>query len=256
MSKFRLLKEQPLIHNMNTYGVLSEPIVVYDHRKQPTPVPIDTHKDIKHKISIQKQINRRAKILGLLSWDDVQDDNNSDGDDVNNNNEEDVVESESGALEDDSSVNSSTTKTTAMSQLTTNTGTSTQIATREEMKKYTLAKGTYNKKPSNYYSKRLIDPFPLRKHTEHSVNMFESRAVGVGAAKEEEEKIRFEQLKKEQWAALIADKRAAHEAARQREIEEQSKAALQVSLEQQRKVSCIIIFTCIAYVKSILLVVD
>ncbi len=86
-----------------------------------------------------------------------------------------------------------------------------------------------------YYSRRLLPQFPLRTHTAADTNLFESRMVGIGAAREEAEAERAQELKKKQWAALIADKRAAQDAARQKEIVDQQNNALQQAVTQQKK---------------------
>ena len=46
--------------------------------------------------------------------------------------------------------------------------------------------------------RRLIERFPLRSHKDRTDNFFESRAIGVGAAQEEEEEAIRQELKKQQ----------------------------------------------------------
>jgi len=68
-------------------------------------------------------------------------------------------------------------------------------------------------------------------------NVFESRAVGIGAAEEEEQARLRAELKKKQWQALIDDRKKEQEAARQKKIEEEQKAMLEQSLQDQQKIS-------------------
>lgn len=68
-------------------------------------------------------------------------------------------------------------------------------------------------------------------------NVFESRAVGVGAAEEEEQARLRAELKKQQWQALIADRKAKQEAERQQKIKEEQKAMLEEAQQAQQKIT-------------------
>jgi hypothetical protein len=82
--------------------------------------------------------------------------------------------------------------------------------------------------------KRLVPKFPTRSKLDRSDNFFESRAVGIGAAKEEDDRALQDELRKRQWAALIEERRAKQNADKQREIEEQQQNFLAQSLAEKR----------------------
>ena len=82
--------------------------------------------------------------------------------------------------------------------------------------------------------KRLVPKFSTRSKLDRSDNFFESRAVGIGAAKEEDDRALQDELRKRQWAALIEERRAKQNADKQHEIEEQQQNFLAQSLAEKR----------------------
>jgi hypothetical protein len=68
-------------------------------------------------------------------------------------------------------------------------------------------------------------------------NVFESRAVGIGAAEEEEQARLRAELKRKQWQALIDDRKKQQEEERQKKIKDEQKAMLEESLHDQQKIS-------------------
>ena len=78
---------------------------------------------------------------------------------------------------------------------------------------------------------------PLRHYTSKPANVFEALAAGIGAAKEEENTKAREKRKKEQFHKLIEERKAAAEARKQKEIEEQQAKIMGADLEEQKKVT-------------------
>ena len=66
-------------------------------------------------------------------------------------------------------------------------------------------------------------------------NVFESAAVGIGAARAEEEKEKMKELKKKQFEALIDERRAAAEAERKAAIEAEQKKILEEDTAKQKE---------------------
>ena len=90
------------------------------------------------------------------------------------------------------------------------------------------------KNPNYKVSTVLLPKFPARSYKERLDSVFEARAVGIGAAKEEEEKEKMKQLQKEQWAKLIAERKAAFEAARRKEIEDEQQRLMLEDVSKQK----------------------
>lgn len=81
---------------------------------------------------------------------------------------------------------------------------------------------------------RLLEKFPYRDGEQEQKNIFESAAVGIGAAEREEEEKRQKELKKAQFKALIEDRRLAQQQKRMKEIEDDEKSALESALASRK----------------------
>ena len=82
---------------------------------------------------------------------------------------------------------------------------------------------------------------PLKPHmrytSDYKENLFETRAIGIGAAEEVEMERNRAALKKQQWAALIEDRKKRMEAERQEKIKEQQASMMKDSIQEQQAVS-------------------
>lgn len=77
----------------------------------------------------------------------------------------------------------------------------------------------------------------MRYTSDYKENIFETRAIGIGAAEEVEMERRRAELKKKQWEALIEDRKKRMEAERQEKIREQQAAMMKDSIQEQQAVS-------------------
>lgn len=76
-----------------------------------------------------------------------------------------------------------------------------------------------------------------RCESKYTENVFESRAVGLGAAKDEEDAIIMKELRKKQWAILVEGRKVAEELERRQRVEEEQKAFLAEQMELQKRAS-------------------
>lgn len=74
-----------------------------------------------------------------------------------------------------------------------------------------------------------------RGRSNRSENYFEPRAAGIGAAREEEEKERIEELKRKHWEDLLRQKREEEEREKQKRIEEEQQKFLEESMKKQKQ---------------------
>eukprot|EP01034_Spumella_vulgaris_P022815 gene22815-28985_t len=226
--QFRLLQHMPTIYNMSTFGINADPNRVYDYRPQEAPLTTGEFSESNHELSIHRQITQRAEMLNLITID------NSDSVSWCSESVGSVHDQSVGDMRKINSHLSLKSLKSNVSFSTMHTGTTQYSGTNTNFTHTTTASLARANNPK-YYNTRLLPEFPSRLANSARRNMFESRAVGIGAAQEEEEIEKLAEVKKKQWAALIADKRAAQEAQRQREIEEQQQSALQSSLVAQKK---------------------
>jgi hypothetical protein len=108
----------------------------------------------------------------------------------------------------------------------------------------------------------LLPSFPYRSHDERRSNFFESKEVGIGAAKEEDEQNERDRLKKlqvrmllpgstcciltfkddyfllllYQWAKLVGERKAKFLADRQKQIDEEQAKLMEASIVDNREV--------------------
>lgn len=78
----------------------------------------------------------------------------------------------------------------------------------------------------------LLPSLPTRPAHAKRENYFETRLLGIGAAEDEAKAEEHREAQKLQWQKLIAEKKAAFAAERQRQIEEETQRQLQMSVKE------------------------
>jgi hypothetical protein len=88
-----------------------------------------------------------------------------------------------------------------------------------------------------FHGANPLVPYARNKYNDSvsTKNIFESAAVGIGAAQAEEEKERLKELKKKQFEALIEQRRQAAEAERKAAIEAEQKRILEEDTAKQKE---------------------
>lgn len=83
---------------------------------------------------------------------------------------------------------------------------------------------------SHRTARALLPSLPKRPHVMRRENMFESREVGIGAAREEDEAKDRAAMQQLQWKHLIAERKAKFQAERQAQVEAEQAAQLEQSV--------------------------
>lgn len=215
-SGFNLLRLRPIVYNLQTFGISSEPDRVYDHRFV-QKINRSRLRDTANNVLFQQA--QTAEMLASVNGSGDVNGEGDGGDDV----------STLGGFEDDVS-NDGTVASTAK-KLRSKLGTMKISASQMDMTlEAAAAVAAYHKSnlappstasDSTYLStvrkledkgreiiadsrlygpslQRLVPKFPVRDKRDRSTNFFESRMVGIGAAKEEDEMKLQEALKKQQ----------------------------------------------------------
>ncbi len=108
----------------------------------------------------------------------------------------------------------------------------------------------YRRKLGSVVERPLEPQFPSRAYEERRLNYFESREVGIGAAKEEDELAERQKMKKLQWAKLVEEKKAKFIADRQKQIEEEQAKIMEQSLASTKAVR-IFVFFCLNHLRNV-----
>eukprot|EP00598_Pedospumella_elongata_P005778 CAMPEP_0184983224 /NCGR_PEP_ID=MMETSP1098-20130426/12522_1 /TAXON_ID=89044 /ORGANISM="Spumella elongata, Strain CCAP 955/1" /LENGTH=528 /DNA_ID=CAMNT_0027507031 /DNA_START=99 /DNA_END=1685 /DNA_ORIENTATION=+ len=252
-SNFNLLRLRPMVYNLQTFGIASEPDRIYDYRFE-QKINRSRLRDTANNVLFQQA--QTAEMLASV--------NGSGGDEVENEGGDEV--STLGGFEDDAT-NDGTVASTAKklrSKLGTMKISASQMDMTLEAAKAVAAYHQSNMAPpgtaasdstqlstvrklddkgreivadSRLYGpsrQRLVSKFPVRDKRDRSTNYFESRMVGIGAAKEEDEMKLQDALKKQQWAKLIEERRAQQEEAKKKEVEQQQRLFMEESLNEKR----------------------
>ena len=216
-SNFNLLRLRPIVYNLQTFGIASEPDRIYDYRFE-QKIDRSRLRDTANNVLFQQA--QTAEMLASV--------NGSGGNEVENEAGDEV--STLGGFEDDAT-NDGTVASTAKklrSKLGTMKISASQMDMTLEAAKAVAAYHQSNIAPpgtaasdstqlstvrklddkgreivadSRLYGpsrQRLISKFPVRDKRDRSTNYFESRMVGIGAAKEEDEMKLQDALKKQQ----------------------------------------------------------
>jgi hypothetical protein len=234
-SKFNLLRLRPIIYPLQGFGIPSDPERIYDYRY----VPKVNRSLLRDSASNILHVQESTAAIFQQDPDEVSLLGNDDDDDLSLSTSASKLKGRLSSI----TMTKSLKATSSAGSLTGSAFNTARSLIRSDSQSTLLSSvpllSAENAKESRRLTgpglKRLVPKFPTRSKLDRTDNFFESRAVGIGAAKEEDDRALQDELKKRQWAKLIEERRAQQNADKQREIEEQQQNYLAQTLAEKRE---------------------